>query len=289
VNVIRTVQEMQSYAEAARHAHKKIAVVPTMGFLHAGHLSLISLGKQKADVVIVTIFVNPLQFGPGEDYRSYPRDWERDSQLVASAGADCLFAPEAREMYPQGFQTSIRVSELTRNLCGLFRPTHFEGVATVVAKLFTCTKPHVAVFGAKDFQQLVVIRRMVADLNFDIEIVGAPIVREHDGLAMSSRNMYLSPAERTAALSLSRALQAAQRMYATGEKDASRLIAGAQAIIEAAGPAQIDYIKVCDAETLEDIAQISRPAVMAVAAYFGKARLIDNTVLGSLKPEAPAC
>jgi len=289
MRVIRSVAEMQAYAEGARLAQKTIVLVPTMGSLHAGHRSLIELGRRHGDVVMVTIFVNPLQFGPTEDYQAYPRDWERDCQLASSAGADCIFAPEPGEMYPQGFQTSVRVAELARNLCGQFRPTHFEGVATVVAKLFNCTRPHCAIFGEKDFQQLVLIKRMVADLNFNIHIIGAPTVRDQDGLAMSSRNAYLRPAQRTAALSLWQALQTARQMCADGEQSAATLIAAAHEVIRAAEPDQIDYIKVCDAETLEDIALISRRAVMAVAVYFGKARLIDNAVLDAPAPRGPAC
>lgn len=279
MKVIRFVEEMQSFSEAVRRDGKRIVLVPTMGYLHEGHLSLIRLGKKKADVLAVSIFVNPIQFGHGEDYEDYPSDWERDIKLVESVGAECIFAPDVSEMFPEGFQTSIKVAHITKNLCGISRPTHFEGVATVVAKLFNCTKPHCAVFGEKDFQQLMVIKRMVKDLNLDIEIIGAPVVREDDGLAMSSRNKYLTSDERKAALSLSRSLFEARKMFDAGERDAAHLIEYAHSIISAEKLAKIDYIKICDVETLEDIITISKDAVMALAVQFGKARLIDNIVL----------
>jgi pantoate--beta-alanine ligase len=252
-----------------------------MGYLHDGHLSLVRIAREHADSVIVTIFVNPTQFGPNEDFTSYPRDWERDVKLVISAGADCLYAPTSEEMYPEGYQTSVRVDKLTRHLCGIMRPTHFEGVTTVVTKLFNATKPHVAVFGKKDFQQLQVIRRMVRDLDADIEIIGAPIVREPDGLAMSSRNKYLSAAERKAALVLSRSLFEIQAMCAQGETDALKLSRHVWQTISAEPLAKIDYIKACDLETLEDVVHIRRDAVVALAVFFGKTRLIDNIVVNT--------
>lgn len=253
-------------------------LVPTMGYLHEGHLSLMRF-KPKDDVLIVSIFVNPIQFEPGEDLADYPREWERDLKLVESVGAECIFAPDAGEMYPEGFQTSVKVENVSKNLCGISRPTHLEGVATVVAKLFIATKPHSAVFGEKDFQQLVVIKRMVKDLNFDVEIVGAPIVRENDGIAMSSRNIYLSREERKAAQSLPRALFETKKRFDDGQRDAGFLIEQARKIISAEAHARIDYIKVCDVETVENINIISKDAVMALAVHFGKARLIDNIVL----------
>lgn len=276
---IRFVEEMQNFSETVRRQGKRIVLVPTMGYLHEGHLSLIRLGKEKADVLVVSIFVNPIQFEPGEDCKDYPRDRERDVKLVEFVGAECIFAPDVSEMFPEGFQTSVKVAHITKNLCGISRPTHFEGVATVVAKLFNCTKPHYAVFGEKDFQQLMVIKRMVRDLNLDIKIIGAPVVREDDGLAMSSRNEYLTPDERKAALSLSRSLFEAGKMFDAGERNATCLTEYAHKIISAEKPARIDYIKICDVETLEDITTISKDAVMALAVRFGKARLIDNIVL----------
>ncbi|MEI6126587.1 MAG: pantoate--beta-alanine ligase, partial [Pseudomonadota bacterium] len=230
-------------------------------------------------VLVVSIFVNPMQFGAGEDYKDYPRKWERDIELISSVNADCIFAPDAEEMYPQGYQTSVKVGNLTKNLCGIARPAHFEGVATVVSKLFNCVMPTSAIFGKKDFQQLVVIKRMVRDLDFDLEIIGAPIVREPDGLALSSRNIYLNANERIAALCLSRSLFEVKKLFDAGERDAARLRDYAQSIICSEKHARIDYIKICDVETLEDVTCIEREAVMALAVYFGRARLIDNIVL----------
>jgi pantoate--beta-alanine ligase len=270
---------MQGFSNAVRKDGKKIVLVPTMGFLHEGHLSLMRLGRQMADVLVVSIFVNPMQFGAGEDFEDYPHNWEGDKELVAKVGAECIFAPGAKEMYPEGFQTSVKVTDITKNLCGTSRPTHFDGVATVVTKLFNCTKPHGAIFGEKDFQQLMVIKRMTKDLNLDIEIIGAPIMREDDGLAMSSRNKYLNAAERKAAICLHKALSEVNKMVDDGERDAARLIEFAEIIISAAKIGRIDYVKVCDVETLEDVDAISRDAVMALAVHFGKARLIDNIVL----------
>ena len=279
MKVIRAIKEMQAFAEEARTQEKKIVFVPTMGFLHEGHLQLIRQARTLGDVLIVSIFVNPIQFGPSEDFKQYPRDWDRDAQLCESGGADIIFAPVADEMYPDGFQTSVNVSLLSQNLCGISRPTHFQGVATVVAKLFNCTRPHVALFGEKDFQQLAVIKRMVRDLDFAIQIIGVPTVREADGLAMSSRNTYLSTQEHQSALSLSKALSTAQELFKSGERNACVLIDTARAIITREEAAAIDYIKVCDIETLQDVDIISGPAVMALAVKIGRARLIDNVVL----------
>jgi pantoate--beta-alanine ligase len=277
--IINSVKDMQRYSDTLRRQNKRVAVVPTMGYLHEGHVSLMRIAREHADAVIVTIFVNPTQFGPNEDFTTYPRDWDRDVKLVTSSGADCMYAPAPEEMYPAGYQTSVRVDKLTQHLCGIVRPTHFEGVTTVVTKLFNATKAHVAVFGEKDFQQLQVIRRMVRDLDVDIEIIGAPIVREPDGIAMSSRNKYLSAEERTAALVLSRSLFELQDMCAQGERDALKLSLHVWQNISADPLAKIDYIKVCDLETLEDVTHIRRDAVVALAVFFGKTRLIDNIVV----------
>jgi pantoate--beta-alanine ligase len=279
MKMIRSIKEMQAFSEEARMQGKKIAFVPTMGFLHEGHLHLIRQARTMGDVLIVSIFVNPIQFGPTEDFKQYPRDWDRDAHLCESCGVDVIFAPTVEEIFPEGFQAALSVPHLSQNLCGISRPTHFQGVATVVAKLFNCTKPHVALFGEKDFQQLAVIKRMVEDLNFDINIIGVPTVREADGLAMSSRNTYLSTQERRSALSLSKALLKAQELFQSGERNARVLIDTARAIITIEEAAAIDYIKVCDTETLQDVDTISSPAVMALAVKIGKARLIDNVVL----------
>jgi pantoate--beta-alanine ligase len=279
MKIIKSVKEMQAFSEACRTQGRTIAFVPTMGYLHQGHAHLMREGRKLGDVLIVSIFVNPTQFGPGEDFEKYPRDWERDAQLCESVGADVIFAPTAAEMYPQGYQTAITVSQVSQNLCGAARPTHFQGVATVVAKLFNCAKPHVALFGEKDFQQLVVIRRMVQDLNMDIQIIGVPTVREQDGLAMSSRNTYLSADERVSALSLSRGLNRAQELFQQGERRSRVLINTVREMIEKEPGAAVDYIKVCDIETLQDIETIAGPAVIALAVKIGRARLIDNIVL----------
>jgi pantoate--beta-alanine ligase len=279
MNIIQSIAEMQAFSETARMQGKKIAFVPTMGFLHAGHLFLIRHGRSLADVLIVSIFVNPIQFGPAEDFNRYPRDWDRDVQLCKSGGVDVIFSPKAEDMYPESFQTEVSVPLLSKNLCGISRPGHFQGVATVVVKLFNCTKPHVAIFGEKDFQQLAVIKRLVQDLNFDIQIIGIPTVREADGLAMSSRNTYLTEQERRSAASLSQALFKAQELFQNGERDARILIQAAETIITRQKNVSIDYIKICDIQTLQDVNTIAQAAVMALAVKIGTARLIDNVVL----------
>jgi pantoate--beta-alanine ligase len=279
MNILHSVADMHRYADEAHQSARRIGFVPTMGFLHEGHVSLMRIARQQADVLVVSIFVNPTQFGPGEDFETYPRDFEQDRAMVAEAGADCLYYPDVSEMYPPGYQTTVSVRDVTQNLCGSSRPTHFDGVSTVVAKLFNAVKPDCAVFGQKDFQQLVVIKRMVLDLNMDVEIIGAPIVRETDGIAMSSRNKNLAPEERAAARSLSRALDAVCASIKAGERSAQALIEQARAIISAESLGRIDYIKVCDTETLQDVEILEREAVMALAVFFEKARLIDNAVL----------
>jgi pantoate--beta-alanine ligase len=283
MEIITTVLQMQRWADAARTRSQRIGLVPTMGYLHDGHLSLVAEARRRADVVVASIFVNPLQFGANEDLARYPRNIERDTQLLTDAGTDVLFLPDAKEMYPEGFQTTVRVDRVTRGLCGASRPTHFEGVTTVVAKLFNMVKPHVAVFGQKDFQQLVTIRRMVADLNFDVEIVGAPIVREADGLAMSSRNVHLSAAERHAALCLSKALHAAASRAECGETDALRILAAARRVITDEPLARLDYAALVDPDTLEDVTTVRAPALLALAVHIGKTRLIDNCILKGSK------
>ena len=286
METINTVKDMQHWSDAARTRGQRIGFVPTMGYLHAGHLSLVAEARRRADVVVASIFVNPLQFGANEDLARYPRDIERDSQLLTAAGTDVLFLPDVKEMYPEGFQTTVTVERVTRGLCGASRPTHFQGVTTVVAKLFNMVKAHVAVFGQKDFQQFVAIRRMVVDLNFDIEIVGAPIIREADGLAMSSRNAYLSTPERHAALCLSRALHAAATLAERGEADALRILAAARRVITDEPRARLDYAAVVDLDTLEDVTTVRAPALLALAVHIGKTRLIDNCVLSIPKLKA---
>ncbi len=279
MKVIETIAEMQAHADTIRMGGGRIALVPTMGYLHAGHLSLAAIGGRHADNVVMSIFVNPAQFGPGEDLDAYPRNFERDRSMAADAGVDVIFAPPASEIYPDGYQTHVVLAELPGHLCGRSRPTHFRGVATVVTKLFNIVKPHVAVFGRKDYQQLLVVRRLVRDLNFDIRIIGGQIVREADGLAMSSRNAYLDPRRRHSALSLSRALEKAREMVRSGVADPARVIGAAEAEIRSCPDTVIDYIEIRDAETLGPVETIDRPALMALAVKVGKPRLIDNCIL----------
>lgn len=277
--VIRKPAAMRARAEDLRRDGLRICVVPTMGFLHEGHLSLLALGRARADVLILTIFVNPLQFRPGEDLATYPRDEDGDLAKARTCGVDIAFCPDAGSMYGPRHQTHVEVGGLSEPLCGASRPGHFRGVATVVAKLFHLTWPHLAVFGQKDYQQLALIRQMSDDLDFAVEIVGGPIVREPDGLAMSSRNTYLGAEERRQATCLRRGLELAERAFAGGERDAAALVARAREPIEAAPLARIDYVELRDAASLEPIQRVDRPAVLAMAVFVGTTRLIDNTVL----------
>lgn len=250
-----------------------------MGFLHEGHLTLLREGRKRADELVLSIFVNPTQFGPNEDFDAYPRDMERDLALAKKEGVDTVFTPTPEELYTENFQTYVSLEKLPHHLCGLSRPVFFRGVATVVTKLFNIVKPHIALFGQKDFQQLAVIRQMVKDLNFDIEIIGVPTVRESDGLAMSSRNAYLSDEERPAALSLYKSLLDAKAKIESGEVDANSILKQSIQLIEAYPGTQIDYIKMCDPDTLDDIDEITGPVLMALAVKVGKTRLIDNMVI----------
>jgi len=256
-----------------------ITFVPTMGYLHEGHLSLMREARKRGDVLVISIFVNPTQFGPGEDYAQYPRDMEHDLALVQDVGVDICFTPSANEMYPDGFQTSVEVHHVAENLCGASRPGHFRGVTTVVAKLFNIVKPHLAFFGQKDYQQLIAIQRMAEDLNMDIEVIGLTTVREADGLAMSSRNSYLSPAHRTLAPGLYRSLVKGKELFARGERNAATILNAVRGMIEKETAAAIDYVKLCDARTIQDIDTVTGDAVIAVAARLGTTRLIDNIIL----------
>ncbi len=271
---------MTAWSEARRAEGRRIALVPTLGFLHEGHLSLIRWAAGQADEVVVSIFVNPTQFGPSEDFAAYPRDMERDSALCREAGTTIVFAPEVEDLYPAGFQTVVSVTELSRPLCGASRPGHFDGVATVVTKLFTIVRPHLAVFGEKDFQQLQVIKRFTLDLNLGVEIVGRPTVREPDGLAMSSRNKYLTPAQRPAALTLSRALALAEELVARGEREAESILVKIRDMIEAVPGTEIDYLELRHPETLVPVTRVDQPTLLALAVKVGRARLIDNRVIG---------
>jgi pantoate--beta-alanine ligase len=277
IRVIRNPREMMAFSDAARTRGERIAVVPTMGYLHDGHLSLMREARRRAAMVVATIFVNPTQFGPTEDLSRYPRDFARDCAMMETVPVDVVFAPAAADMYPPRAQTWVEVTELTRGLCGKGRPGHFRGVTTIVAKLFNLVKPHLAFFGEKDFQQLRAIQQMVADLNFDIEVVPMPIVRERDHLAMSSRNAYLTPEQRCDALALSRALAAARKNFSCA-RSAEELVRVATKILRRPGIA-IEYVEVVDAETLEAAASLEAPVLMAIAARVGKTRLIDNVVL----------
>jgi pantoate--beta-alanine ligase len=280
MKIIERAGEMQQYAETLRNSGKKIVFVPTMGYLHKGHLSLMEEGRKLGDCLVTSIYVNPTQFGPTEDLAKYPRDFDRDESLCRGVGVDVIFYPGDREMYPEHYQTYVNLEGVTNNLCGLSRPGHFRGVATVCAKLFNIVKPYIAVFGKKDFQQLVVIKRMVEDLNMDLEILGMSTVREKDGLAMSSRNTYLKPEEREAALSLSRSLKMAKKLYEGGEKDAGKIIGEVTRFISRHPKAKIDYVKICDTTTMKDVERLQGKEVIALAVRVGVARLIDNYVFG---------
>ena len=276
MEVLRTNDEMTKWREERYRKGQIVGFVPTMGYFHKGHLALMEEALQRADEVVVSIFVNPTQFSPGEDLDQYPRDLERDLKLCRDLGVQAIFAPEVEEMYPSGFQTRVQVEHITQNLCGLHRQGHFSGVALVITKLFGAIRPHLAVLGEKDFQQLVVIKRLSKDLNLGVEIVAHPTVREPDGLALSSRNKYLSEEERNSALSLSRSLQAARNMVAEGERRADVLVARAKEMIEAEPHTRIQYVQVLDEETVADIDEVTPKAVMAMAVFVGQARLIDN-------------
>ena len=280
MKIVESVTEMQSLAAHFQAEGKTIALVPTMGYLHDGHASLMREGRRRGDLLVASIFVNPSQFGAGEDFDAYPRDLERDARIAGEAGVDVIFTPRASDIYPAGYQTWVDVDRLTLPLCGASRPGHFRGVTTVVCKLFNIVMPHVALFGNKDYQQLAVIRRMAVDLNMGIDIVGMPIVREPDGLAMSSRNAYLSPDERRAALCLSRALGEARRLYRQGEWNVVVLRETVLIIIGGEPGVVIDYVELRDGDTLEEVAMAGGNTLLALAVRIGKTRLIDNGILG---------
>ena len=276
---IRDLREMQAWSDRARREGKRIVLVPTMGFLHEGHLSLVRQGRTNGDCLVASIFANPAQFAPSEDFDSYPRDLERDVRLLKEERVDLLFNPTVEDMYPRGYQTYVDVEQVSQPLCGARRPGHFRGVGTVVLKLFNIVRPHVAMFGLKDYQQVQVIRRMLEDLNLDVEIVECPTVREPDGLAMSSRNRYLEPAERKAALCLQSALGRAEALVRAGETVARRI---REAVVEeiARQPlARLEYADLCDPRELHPVAEVKGPTLLALCAWVGKARLIDNRIL----------
>lgn len=279
MRIIESIAEMQQQADAWRREGKRIGLVPTLGYLHAGHQKLMEAARKHADVVVMSVFVNPTQFVQGEDFELYPRDLDHDTRLGNEVGVDVVFAPQVAEMYPDGYQTHVEVTRITLPLCGKHRPGHFRGVTTVVTKLFNIVKPHIAVFGEKDFQQLAVVRRMVRDLSMDVKILSHPIVRETDGLAMSSRNTLLTPEEREQALLINRSLKEAQALVAGGVRSAEEIIDRVRSRVTAGKGMNVDYIELRDPESFEEVARISGPALLAMAVRIGKTRLIDNCVL----------
>jgi pantoate--beta-alanine ligase len=280
MKIIKSVKKMQSYSESLRLQGKRIAFVPTMGYFHKGHLALMKEAKKMADCVVVSIYVNPAQFGPKEDFSRYPRDLKRDLKMAESVHVDIIFYPPDNEIYPADYQTYVGVEKVTRNLCGISRPGHFRGVTTICLKLFNIVKPHIAIFGKKDFQQYIAIKRMVDDLNLDLHIIGLSTVREADGLAMSSRNKYLNEDERSSALTLFASLKLAQKLYSGEERKASVIINEVKKLIKKADYTDIDYVKICETRTLSDVDEIKSQSVIALAVKVGKTRLIDNHVFG---------
>lgn len=276
MEVVHTIKEVRAQVKAWRKEGLSVGLVPTMGYLHEGHQSLIKRAVAENDRVVVSVFVNPIQFGPGEDLETYPRDLAADAALCEQTGAALVFNPEPSEMYAEDFTTFVDMNGVTKELCGKTRPTHFRGVCTVVSKLFHIVGPDRAYFGQKDAQQLSVIRRMVRDLNFDLEVVGCPIIREADGLAKSSRNTYLSPEERQAALILSKTIFLGQKLVEEGERDSQKLVAAMKKNIETEPLARIDYVEVVDAASVEKIDKLQGEVLVAMAVYIGKTRLIDN-------------
>jgi len=279
MRIHKSIDDMRAASRAARLTGLRLGLVPTMGALHDGHLSLVRAAKAQCDVVVVSIFVNPLQFGPNEDLAKYPRTFERDCELLEREGIDFLFAPSAEEMYPADAVTYVTVEGLSDKLCGRSRPGHFRGVTTVVAKLFDIVEPDLAFFGQKDAAQATIIRRMVRDLDFAVEIMVSPIVRELDGLAMSSRNAYLSPQQRKSALVLYRSLAEVKRRFDQGERNAANLIEAGRHVLAQESAVRPDYLEIVDPDTLDPLPELNRPALVAVAAFLGSTRLIDNLLL----------
>jgi pantoate--beta-alanine ligase len=279
MKVVSSADQVHAAVRMAKTQHQRVGFVPTMGALHDGHLSLVRAARQQCQFVVVSVFVNPTQFGPNEDFKSYPRDLNRDRQMLEAENISLLFAPEVEEMYPAGANTVVTVEGLSDRLCGRSRPGHFRGVTTVVSKLFNIVEPDAAFFGQKDAAQAAIVRKMVRDLKFDVQIVVCPIVREADGLAMSSRNAYLNPSERKQALVLFRALSRVQTLADQGEADAANLIAAAKSVVAEEPAVRLDYVEAVNSGSLEPVNDISQGALVAVAAFVGKTRLIDNIVL----------
>lgn len=279
MNTVRKIKEMKSVVRDVRSLGKNVGFVPTMGYLHEGHLSLVQASLQSADCTVVSIFVNPAQFGPKEDFKEYPRDFARDSRLLEKLGVDLLFCPDYTEMYPPDYKTYIEVESLQDKLCGPSRPGHFRGVCTVVLKLFNIVQPDVAFFGQKDAQQAIVLKRMVSDLNLAVRVEVMPTVREEDGLALSSRNVYLDPEQRQAAICLSRSLNEAAEMIQSGERRTDPLMDRMREIIDREDLAKLDYIAIVDTSSLEPLKEIKKEALIALAVFFGSVRLIDNMIV----------
>jgi len=276
MEVVTKIKQMQAISDSLRKEGKKIGFVPTMGALHKGHLSLMREAKLNNDVVIISIFVNPIQFGAGEDYQTYPRNFNKDKELAKNVGVDIIFYPEVEEMYPREILTFVEVKKLTEGLCGRFRPGHFQGVTTVVAKLFNITKPHTTYFGQKDYQQAVVIKRMIEDLNLDLEIIILPTIRDKDGLALSSRNAYLNKEERKSAVILYKSLQLAKQLLDLGERQTKEIIRQMNDLIKTEKLAQPQYLEIVDSQTLEPVEIVEKEVLIALAVKIGKTRLIDN-------------
>ncbi len=279
MKTIENISRMSTFVKMMKKEGKSIGLVPTMGYLHEGHLSLVRAAKKHTDVVIMSIFINPLQFGPKEDFEKYPRDLKHDEEAAREAGVDVIFYPSLKDIYPEGYATYVNVEKLTGNLCGESRPGHFRGVATVVTKLFNIVKPEVAYFGQKDMQQAMMIKKMASDLNMDIDVKIMPVVREKDGLAMSSRNMYLSDAERKDAAIIYQSLKNAEMLIKNGERDVRKVIRAVEDMIRSRQSARIEYVKLIDAKDLKDAKAITGEIAIAVAVFFGKTRLIDNVTL----------
>ncbi len=276
MNIVKTISEIQKKIKKYKSEGKTVGFVPTMGFFHEGHLSLMDIAKEKCDIVVVSLFVNPTQFAPGEDLDIYPRNFERDEKLAISAGVDILFYPDLDEIYPKGYLTYIYTEQLSSILCGKFRKEHFQGVTTIVAKLFNIVQPNIAVFGQKDYQQAIIIKRMVRDLNFPIKIILGPIIRERDGIAMSSRNKYLSKEERDQAKIINIALKKAKEEFDSGIIEANIIKENIRKKIQTSDLARIEYIEIVNSVNLDSIKSVKSGTFAAVAVYYGKTRLIDN-------------
>jgi pantoate--beta-alanine ligase len=279
MKVIKKIDELRRQVSGVRSRGMSIGLVPTMGYLHEGHLSLVKESLRKADITVVSIFVNPVQFGPREDFKEYPRNLNRDSEILEREGVDYLFVPEADEMYPQGYKTYVEVHDLQDKLCGRFRPGHFRGVCTVVLKFFNIISPDISFFGQKDAQQAIILKRMAKELNLKVNIEISPIIREEDGLALSSRNKYLTQEERKAALVLSKSLEEAQSMVKKGQRDPAAIIRGMKEIIGREPLARIEYLEIVEMDELNPVARIEKEVLAALAVFIGKVRLIDNTIL----------